>query len=112
MDKISKTKKGKKAKAIGGKFISAALGIAAGIALIPESGGKFFKDAKKKSAEFHAYLAPQFEEKKRVGKQEYHSSVKNAMESYAKIKHLSEKEKKGLVSQAKELWKHIQKHSS
>jgi gas vesicle protein len=39
---------------IEGGLISAALGIAAGIALAPETGKKFGSDIKKKSAEFHA----------------------------------------------------------
>jgi len=92
-----------------GAFVGAALGIAAGIVLAPESGKKFRADMKKKSAEFHAYLAPRFKALKKVGGEEYNSFVKNAMTSYAKAKRLSESEKKDLVTHAQKSWKHIKK---
>lgn len=105
-------KKNNRMRVIEGRLISAALGIAAGIALLPESGRVFVGDVRKKSAEFHAYLAPRFKKIKTVGTEEYSSFVKNAMETYAKTKRLSEKEKKVLVIHAKKSWKHIKKHSS
>lgn len=51
-------KKNNRIKVIEGRLISVALGIAAGIAFFPESGKIFVDDVRKKSAEFHAYLAP------------------------------------------------------
>lgn len=105
-------KKNNRMKVIEGRLISAALGIAAGIALLPESGRIFIGDVKKKSAEFHAYLAPRFKKIKKVGEKEYNSFVENTMETYTKTKHFSEKEKKALIVHAKKSWKHIKKHSS
>ncbi len=98
-------------KIVEGGLISAALGIAAGIVLAPEAGKKFSDDLRKKSAEFHAYLAPRFENLKRVSQEGYDSFVKTGAETYAKAKHISATEKKDLVSHAKKSWKHIKKHS-
>lgn len=94
-----------------GAVVGAALGIAAGIVLAPESGKKFRTDIKKKSAEFHAYLAPRFKVLKKVGEEEYDSLVKNAIKTYGKAKRLSESEGKDLVTHAKKSWKQIKKHA-
>ncbi|MFA5870855.1 MAG: hypothetical protein WC842_03120 [Candidatus Paceibacterota bacterium] len=105
-------KKNNKTKFVEGKIVGAALSVAAGIVLVSESGKKFLGDIRKKSAEFHAYLAPQFKKMKEVGEKEYDSFVKTAMKTYAQKKRLSEKEKKEIISHAKKSWKHIKKHSS
>ncbi|RJQ23137.1 hypothetical protein C4565_10935 [Candidatus Parcubacteria bacterium] len=103
-------KKNNRAKIIEGRLIGAALSIAAGIILVSESTKKFLGDVKKKSAEFHAYIAPQFKKMKQVGEEEYNSFIKTAMETYAQKKRLSEKEKKEIIAHAKKSWKHIKKH--
>jgi len=105
-------KKNNRAKIIEGRIVGAALGVAAGIVLVSESGKKFLVDVRKKSAEFHAYLAPRFKKMKKVGENEYDSFVKKAMETYSQKKHLSEKEKNEIISHAKKSWKHIKKHLS
>lgn len=105
-------KKNNTIKVIKGGLIGAALGIAAGIILAPESGKKFRSDIKKKSAEFHAYLAPRFKKMKKVGEKEYDSLINRAVESYSKTKHLSEQEGKDLIAQAKKSWEHIKKQAS
>ena len=100
-----------KMKLVEGAVIGAALGIAAGLVLAPESGKKFRSDIKKKSVEFHAYLAPRFKKMKKVGEEQYNSFVKDAMKTYAKAKRLSEKEESEVVAHTKKSWKHIKKHS-
>jgi len=105
-------KKNNRAKVIEGRIVGAILGVAAGIAVASESGKKFLGDVQKKSAEFHAYLAPQLKKVKEVGEKEYDSFVKTAMKTYAQKKHISEKESKEIVSRAKKSWKHIKKHLS
>lgn len=62
-----------------GALVGAALGIAAGIVLAPESGKKFRTDIKKKSAEFHAHLAPHIKRIKALGETEYNAFVQQAM---------------------------------
>jgi hypothetical protein len=101
----------KKTTTVEGKLISAALSIAAGIVLISGSGKKFMNDVEKKSAEFHAYLAPRFRKMKKIKEEEYGLLVKSAAKTYALGKRLSEKEKNYLVAHAKKSWKHIKKHS-
>ena len=99
-------------KSIEAGLVSAALGIAAGIALAPESGKKFKSDVKKKSDEFEVYLAPRLKKMKKIGKQEYDLFVKEAVKTYAEMKNLSKKEKSGLVSNARKSWKKIKKSST
>ncbi len=105
-------KKNNTIKLIEGGLIGAALGIAAGIILAPESGKKFRNDVKKKSAEFHAYLAPQFKKMKKVGEKEYDVLINKAVKSYTKTRRLSEKEGKDLIAQAKKSWGHIKKQAA
>ena len=103
--------KNNKMKLVEGGLIGAALGMAAGIVIMSEAGQKLGGDVKKKSAEFHAYLAPRFKKMKKVGEAEYNSFLKEAMKSYVKAKGLSVEEEKHLISHAKKSWKHIKKHS-
>ncbi|MHB0978347.1 MAG: YtxH domain-containing protein [Minisyncoccota bacterium] len=104
-------KKNNTIKLIEGGLIGAALGIAAGIILAPESGKKFRNDVKNKSAEFHAYLAPRFKKMKRVGEKEYDLLINKAAKSYTKTKSLSEKEGRALIAEAKKSWEYIKKQA-
>ncbi len=99
-------------KAVEGRLVSAALGIAAGIALIPSSGKKFGSDVQKKSAQFHAYLAPRAKKLKKIGKESYDLFVTDSAKKFAKAKRLSEKEGTALATHAKKSWKHIAKHAA
>lgn len=49
-------------------LVTAALGIAAGIALVPEAGKKFGSDIKKKSDELRADIVPKIEKIKNIAK--------------------------------------------
>lgn len=104
-------KKNNTIKLIEGGLIGAALGIAAGILLAPESGKKLRGDIKKKTAEFQAYIAPRFKKMKEIGEEGYDSIVKSAMTTFVKAKKLSETEKNEILKNAKKSWKHIAKHT-
>lgn len=95
---------------LGGALIGAALGVAAGLLLAPESGKKLRTDIKKLSGNFYRYLAPQLKKMKHVGEAEYNALVAQGVKSYAKAKKLSEEEVKVLVAEAKRSWKEIKKH--
>lgn len=95
---------------MGGALVGAALGVAAGLLLAPESGKKLRGDLKKKSAEFYAHLSPRIKKMKKIGEKEYGKFVKNAAKSYGKAKRLSSKQQKALITEAQRTWKHLQKH--
>lgn len=95
---------------LGGALVGAALGVAAGLLLAPESGKKLRGDVKKKSAEFYAHLSPKIKKLKKIGENEYGEFVKNAAKNYGKAKRLSSRQQKVLVAEAQKTWKHLQKH--
>ena len=97
-------------KLLGGALVGAALGVAAGLLLAPESGKKLRGDLKKKSAEFYAHLSPRIKKMKKIGEREYGQFVKNAAKNYGKAKRLSSQQQKILVTEAQKSWKHLQKH--
>ena len=99
-----------KGKLLGGALVGAALGVAAGLLLAPESGKKLRGEVKKKSAEFYAHLSPKLKKMKKVGEKEYGLFIKNAVKSYGKAKQLSSRQQKILVAEAQKTWKHLQKH--
>ena len=97
-------------KLLGGALVGAALGVAAGLLLAPESGKKLRGDLKRRSAEFYTYLSPRIKKMKKIGEKEYGQFVKNATKSYSKAKRLSSAEAKALAAEAQKTWKHLQKH--
>lgn len=97
-------------KLLGGALVGAALGVAAGLLLAPESGKKLRGDLKKRSAEFYAHLSPRIKKMKKMGEKEYGQFVKNAAKNYGKAKRLSSQQQKALVAEAQKTWKHLQKH--
>lgn len=117
MNKIIKAKKSEAKKGNGGvllegALVGAALGVAAGLLLAPESGKKMRKDIKRLSGDFYQYLAPQVKKLKQVGETEYHALVAKGAEQYAKAKKLSlgDGTVKTLVAEAKRSWGHLRKH--
>jgi len=103
-------KKMKRSRLLEGALIGAALGVAAGLLLAPESGKKLRHDIKKRSAEFYAHLSPRLKRLKRISEQEYKAFVKNAAKSYGQAKKLSQKETKIIAAHAQKSWKHLKKH--
>lgn len=103
-------KKNNAIKLLEGALAGAALGVAAGLLLAPESGKKLRRDIKTKSAEFYKHLAPQLKKMKRMGQEEYKAAVKKAMAGYGKAKKLSAKEMKELTKEAEASWHQLKKH--
>lgn len=100
--------KNNKLKIVGSGLVGAAIGVAAGIVLAPESGKKFRGDVKKKSAELKAYLKPKLNNLKKKGKSEYSLFVKTIKKTSKKAK----KEIPVLISSAKKAKKQIKKSIS
>ncbi len=92
-------------KMVGSGLVGAAIGVAAGIVLAPESGKKFRSDVKKKSVELKAYLKPKLKNLEKKGKAEYALFVKNIKKTSKKAK----KEIPVLVSHAKKAKKQVKK---
>lgn len=103
-------KKNTVAKVLGGALTGAALGVAAGMLMAPESGKKLRSDIKKKSADFYRQLAPQLKKMGKVGEAEYKELVKKAMTNYKEAKKLSAQEVKELTKEAHAQWKELKKH--
>ena len=97
--------KNNKLKMVGSGLVGAAIGVAAGIALAPESGKKFRADVKKKSVELKAYLKPKLKSIEKKGKAEYALFVKNIKKASKGVK----KEIPVVVSRAKKTKKQVKK---
>jgi gas vesicle protein len=91
--------KNSKLKMVRSGLVGAAIGVAAGIVLAPESGKKFRSDIKKKSVDIKAYLKPKLKKLEKKGKKEYTLFVKNIKKTSKKVK----KEIPVLVSSAKKV---------
>lgn len=98
------------AKLLGGALAGAALGVAAGLLLAPESGRQLRKNLKKRTVDFYKTLAPQLKKVEKLGEAEYKALVKKAAASYSKAKKLSKNEAKELLQEAQKSWEQLKKH--
>lgn len=108
INRKSATKSG--GKILGGALVGAALGVAAEMLFVSESGKKMQKDMKKLSVDFYRRIAPKMKRLKQLGEAEYHAFVQKGAEQYAKAKRLSLAEGNLLAAEAKRSWTHLKKH--
>ncbi|MEK7093846.1 MAG: hypothetical protein AAB903_00725 [Patescibacteria group bacterium] len=95
---------------LGGAFLGAILGVAAGMLMPTDVTKKAKKTIQGMSGDFYKYIAPQIKKLKSISETQYDAFVSEAVKKYGKLKKLSAAEQRALVSEAKKSWKQIKKH--
>ncbi len=103
-------KKGNTGKLIEGALASAALAVAAGMFLGSKTGKKVRKDTRVAAGKFYRHVAPKVKKLGRVGEAQLKAYVVKGAKEYVRARKLSAAEEKMLHAEAKNVWKHVQKH--
>lgn len=107
-----------KGKMLAGALVGGALGLAAGVLLVPgavQKGAKkqvkaVGKGIKHSTADFYQYLVPKVKKMGKMSAKEVNAFIATAAKTYGKAKRLSVREVNDLETKARHYWGEIQKY--